>query len=247
MLKLVFILLSFCFISFGFSQRVIPTGQTNGVYPVSIQSTNQANILAPSFEGQRFRIKADNGVEGDPFLFEDWKAGEVILKNNEKYHIDRINLDASDNKFIYNQNDTVYEFLDNVAEIKIYGENHVIDSASDMIFMAGINPASPDFVQILASGKITVIKKYAKKPEGENYSNGIVNNSRKYTLRTTQYALVDKILTPLKFDSATLEALTSDKKAQVDAYLKENKLKPKKAKDFLMAVAYYNSISTTAN
>ncbi|MEO7767800.1 MAG: hypothetical protein ABIS01_10250, partial [Ferruginibacter sp.] len=122
-------------------------------------------------------------------------------------------------------------------------EDHLTD---DMVFRSDINPASENFVQVLASGKITVFQEFLKKPEGENYSNGMVNHTRKYTLHTAQYALVNKMLIPLKFNSSSLEELTADKKSQVDNYIKQNNLKPKKEKDFIMVVTYYNSITVSA-
>jgi hypothetical protein len=231
MIKLVLTLLSSVVVSMAFSQAGAfssPAGYTAG----------------ESFGNRAYKEKADNSVEGNPMLFDDWRAGEVILKNDEKYVLGKINMDASADKFLYSKNDTVFEFSDNVKEIKIYSQDHSDNAASDMVFRNDIFPTAGDFVQVLAAGKITIYQEYDKKPEGENYSNGIVNNSRKYVLHTTQSALVNKKIVPVKFSSSTLDELTSDKKDQVEAYVKENKLKPKKEDDFLKAINYYNSIST---
>lgn len=241
MLKLVFSLLSAGCISFGFAQRTIPSAQTNGIYPVRLPSSNQGNILASAFEGERFRVKAGDEVEGNPLLFEDWRSGEVILVNDEKYFVDKINLDASNNRFIYYKNDTMYEFYNNVKEIRIYGLSDFTDTTEDMVFRSDIYPVAPEFVQVLARGKITMLQGYTKKPKGENYSNGIVNNTRKYTLDITQNALVNDKLTAVKYNRSTLDELTSDKKTELEAFIKTNNLKLKNRKDFLKAVLYYNS------
>lgn len=246
MLKLILTSLSFSFIISGFSQRVTPSPETNGILPVLIPSSNQGNILA-AFEGQPFKVKPSDGIEGDPLLFEDWKSGEVTLINKEKYFVDKINLDASNNKFIYSKNDTMFEFFNNVQEIKIYTANHLSDPASDMVFRSDVKTIAPNFVQVLSRGKITVYKEYVKKPKGENYSNGIVNITRKYVLQTTQNALVNDKIIPLKFNTSTLEELTADKKSEVEAYLKQNNLKPKREEEFVKAVNYYNSISAAGN
>lgn len=239
MLKLIFTLFSFSFILFGFSQ-------TSGVLSIQLPASSP-NLLAEPFQGQHFKVKSDNDIEGNPLLFNDWKSGDVTLKNNEKYHVEKINLDALRHKFIYYKNDTMYEFFDNIKEIRIYNENHLDDPGSDMVFRGDINPISANFVQVLAKGKITVFQEYDKKPEGENYSNGIVNNTRKYVLHTNLNALVNNKVIPIKFNSSTLEELTSDKRIQMDAYLKENKLKAKKENDFLKAIMYYNSISSSTH
>ena len=62
-------------------------------------------------------------------------------------------------------------------------------------------------------------------------------------LHTNQFAVIDNKAIPIKFNSSTLEDLTSDKKKEVEAYVKENKLKVKKEPDFLKAINFYNSIS----
>ena len=247
MRKLTLVLLFFCFISIAFSQRTpAASAEMNGIKSVQLPTSNQGNILASPFEGQRFTVRSDFAVDGNPLLFEDWKSGEVTLINNEKYKVEKINFDASNNKFIYLKNDTMYEFFDNVQQIRIFNENHFDESSADMIFRSDIVPASGSFVEILVTGKITVFQEYLKKPEGENYSNGIVNNTRKYVLHANQSALKNNKIIPLSFNSSTLDELTLDKKEQLNLYVKENKLKLKKQKDFIKAIAYYNLISKSA-
>lgn len=209
------------------------------------QTRISPNILGEPFQGQHIKMKADNGVEGTPLLYDGWKRGEVTLKNGENYHLEKINFNASDGKFIYSKNDTTYEFLDNVNEIRIYGENHLHDSSSDMIFRTDLLPEQPGFVQVLIKGKITILREFTKKPEGENYSNGIVNSTRKYVLHTQDFALIGNKAVPFKYSSSALDDLTSDKKDQMDRYIKENNLKPKKENDFLKSIKFYNSITDT--
>ena len=228
--KLILTLIFGTFFSFGFSQTNI-----------------SPNILAEPFQGQHIRMKADNDVEGTPLLYNDWKKGEVTLKNGQNYHLEKINFNASDGKFIYSKNDTVYEFVDNVNEIKIYSDNHSQDSSSDMIFRTDLLPDQSGFVQVVAKGKITILREFVKKPEGENYTTGIVNSTRKYVLHTQDVALVGNKVVPFKYGSSTLDEFTSDKKDKIDSYVKQNKLKPKKESDFLKCINFYNSISGNAD
>ena len=228
--KLILTLIFGTFFSFGFSQTNI-----------------SPNILAEPFQGQHIRMKVDNDVEGTPLLYNDWKRGEVTLKNGQNYHLEKINFNASDGKFIYSKNDTVYEFVDNVNEIKIYSDNHSQDSSSDMIFRTDLLPDQSGFVQVIAKGKITILREFVKKPEGENYTTGIVNSTRKYVLHTQDVALVGNKVVPFKYSSSTLDEFTSDKKDKIDSYVKQNKLKPKKESDFLKCINFYNSISGNAD
>jgi len=224
MRKLIFTLLSSGFIALSFAQT-----------PMS------PNVLAEPFQGQHFKTKADNTVEGDPLVFNDWKKGEVILKTGEIFPINKINLDGQRNRFLYKSNDSIYEFSDNIREIKIFNSDN---ANSVKVFRNNIDPQSDNFVELLDTGKITIFQTYEKKPEGENYTNGIVNELRKYVLHITQYALINKIATPIKFNSSTLDDLTADKKKEVEAFVRANKLKVKKEPDFLKAINYYNSIGS---
>ncbi len=183
-------------------------------------------------------------AEGNVFLFDDWKEGEVTLKNGEKYPIKKMNLDASRDVFVYLVNDSLYEFSDNIREVKIFGEDHRNDPGSDMIFRSDINPEAANFVQVLTKGKVTIFCEYSKKPEGENYSNGIVNNTRKYVLRPSYYYIANGQAVPIKFSSSTLQDLTSDRKDDVTSFVKANNLKLKNQPDFLKAINYYNDIDT---
>ncbi|HEX7458143.1 MAG TPA: hypothetical protein VF301_06895 [Ginsengibacter sp.] len=217
-----------------------PTGPTNGILAIHLDPATMSTILTDPFRGQDFKISDNMGeVEGSPFLFSEWKKGDVTLKNGEKYKIEKINLDASRNQFVYSMNDSLFEFSDNIREIKIYGED---GAGSDMIFRSDINPIAANFVQVFINGKVTIFCELSKKPEGENYSNGIVNNSRKYILHSNYYSLIDNKSNPVKFSSSTLDDLTSDKKDQVNAFVKANNLKVKKEPDFLKAITFYNTL-----
>ena len=56
--------------------------------------------------------------------------------------------------------------------------------------------------------------------------------------------LSDNKAVPVKFSSSTLDDLTSDKKDEVNAFIKANHLKVKKEPDFLKAITFYNGLSS---
>ncbi|HVZ97396.1 MAG TPA: hypothetical protein VG847_11005 [Chitinophagaceae bacterium] len=226
MLKLNLTLLLCGFVSITFSQNL------GGGFTSSY-------AYGESFENRAYQEKFSSDVAGSPLLFDNWLPGEVVLNNGEKYLVEKINFDALAQKFLYMYHDTMFEFGDNVQKITVH------DNSADnpvMVFRDDIDPESVNFVQMLDSGKVTIFAHIDKKPEGENYSNGIVNNIRKYTVHKTTYALVKKEATPVKFDASSLEELTADKAGEMKSYIKENRLKVKKETDFLKAITYYNSL-----
>ncbi|HVZ97395.1 MAG TPA: hypothetical protein VG847_11000 [Chitinophagaceae bacterium] len=234
-------------ISPAFSQQgkdiVRPAGAANGTLPIPLAGTSQVNLGSDAFIaiGEGYKSANNSGdISGNPYLFDDWRSGEVTLKNGENYKIAKMNFDASQNKFIYVAGDSIYEFLNNIREVKIYGN---ADAKADMIFRTDINPNAANYVQVIAKGKITIFCDYIKKPEGENYSNGIVKETRKYMLHKNYYYISNDSAIPLKFTSSELLALSSDKGDLVNSYIKSNHLKVKREDDFINAVQYYNSLN----
>lgn len=243
-----FLLAGFIFPAFSQNGASIsrPTGALNGTLAIALNPADMANILADPQKISAFKPKAESGeVDGSPLMFSEWKRGEVTLKNGERYPIEKMNLDASRDQFVYLVNDSLFELSDNIREVRIFEENHKSDPASDMVFRTDINPNAANFVQVLTTGKVTIFCEYSKKPEGENYSNGIVNNMRKYVLHSDYYSIADNNAVPIKFSSSTLDELVSDKKDEVNNFIKTNNLKLKKEPDFLKAITYYNSINAT--
>jgi hypothetical protein len=207
------------------------------------QANMSPNILGAPFQGERFATKASNDVQGSPLLFENWKSGTVSLVNGEVYNVQKLNFDASTSTFIYSIRDTIYEIQNNVNQVEINGENSdAAGSTTAMLFRNDLLPGQSNFVQVLTKGKITVLRQFSKKPEGENYSNGVVTETRKYVLHSQDVAMVKNKITPLTYSSSALKELTSDKITDVDSYVKSHRLKPKKADDFLEVINYYNTL-----
>ncbi len=73
-------------------------------------------------------------IEGSPFLFEEWRTGKITLRNNRFFENVQLKFDVYNNKFFYNKNDSLYEILDDVVEIRLKDNAHLQDTAYDMIF-----------------------------------------------------------------------------------------------------------------
>lgn len=97
------------------------------------------------FGGIYTKLNDANSFEGSPLLFNTWKHGEVKLMNDQKFVVEKLNLDASRNTFEYENNDSVYEFTDNIKEVRIYGRDHDLHPELDTIFRTDINPLRHKF------------------------------------------------------------------------------------------------------
>jgi len=200
------------------------------------------NILATPFQGDRFTMTSSADVEGTPLLFDNWKTGKIILSNGQVYPLQKLNFDASKLKFIYSIKDTLFEMQDNVTQVRIDDERGGPGSANEMVFRNDLLPGKTYFVQLLTNGKVSILRQFSKRPEGENYTNGIIKETRKYVLHTSDVILQDGNIIPLTYGSDALTQLTSDKKSEVEKYVKANHLKAKKEDDFLKIINFYNSL-----
>lgn len=199
----------------------------------------------PFFNSHDF-ISKEEDIEGSPLLFENWRSGKIILKDHKQYDDVLLNFIPSANKFYINQHDTIRELVASVDEIRIKDVSHPDDRYYDRIFknnLQGGELVKPGtFVEVLATGKIVMVKEYVKRTEGA-YSDGIVTFLKKYVLHSTIFVINNNDIMPVRLNVHFLEKLTSDRKDQMKEFLKSKKINLKREADFKEAISYYNYIS----
>jgi hypothetical protein len=158
--------------------------------------------------------------------------------------------DIFNNKFYYNRNDSLYELLEDVSEIRLHSKTHPGDSSYDAVFRNNIEIPNKlkrgDFVQVLASGKILLVKHFHKRIEEAKSGTSAYEGtgaSRKFVSRAVTYAIINNEVTQVKYSDDMLQQLSGDKKDQVKAFIKAKGLNVKKEPDFTIAISYYNLIS----
>lgn len=205
------------------------------VYPVS------------SVTGVPFReTGTSNEFLGSIYLFDDWRPASAVVNSGIAYEVSKLKFDELHNKFLFNRNDTVYEFGDDVRQVKFKTPD-----GQEIVFEKVINannkiPANI-FVQVLSSGKITLLKHYQKTIEGENATNGMFSSTKQVVSHNNYWATVNNQTIPIKLNKRSLEEITSDKNDQINSYIKSQKLNVKEEKDFTAAIDYYNQISALKN
>lgn len=109
----------------------------------------------------------DTEIKGSPFLFEDWRLAKIKLKSVGEYDNIKVKYSPHYNKFYYNQNDSLYEFSDNLEEVRLKNNEHLEESGYDMIFREDVSADGiimpGKFVQVLTKGKVTLVKQYIGK------------------------------------------------------------------------------------
>lgn len=185
-------------------------------------------------------------IEGSPYLYDGWAIGEAKLSDGKAYKNLYLQYDEiqSSVSFKYALTDSALAFAVPAVEFAFsYIGNNKIHNVH---FLNGFQPVgdanNTTFYQVLAMGKIQVLKRTVKKIiKHQEYGSAeikqIVSESTNYYL-----AREDKKPVRIKNDNkAVLEAL-SDRADKVKQYVKDNNLNAKDDADFAKIINYYNTI-----
>ena len=212
----------------------------------TLQSMSATNTMAVSqITGVPFRETLNNSdAVGSPYLFENWMPGKVSLFNGTTFENVMLKFDALQNKFYFKRNDSTFELPDDVTEVHLQNteeNNNELDFKK--ILSAGNRVNLETFVQVLATGKITLYKEISKITEGENYTNGMITSQKKIISHNSLWTIINNESIPVKLNKHSLEELTDDKKDAVENFLKSKRLNVKNEKKFTEIIDYYNKIS----
>ncbi|OSZ80037.1 hypothetical protein CAP36_01875 [Chitinophagaceae bacterium IBVUCB2] len=214
-----------------------------GALLMSVCSSGQVYLTDP-INGKPYTIKQYEDVQGSAWLFEDWKTAYVTDKFGTTHLNVQIRFDLYANKFFYNYNNTVYEFVTTINEVEIF-LSVPGDTTNRMIFRRGfsindvVGPLK--YLQVMAEGRVTFLK-YLYKSLDETTEYNVPGKIKTFNSRSTFFYLKDGKSQSQKPGSKILEELTNDKWAEVDAYMKQNSLSAKNEADFARAIKYYNTL-----
>ena len=181
-------------------------------------------------------------IQGSPFLYDQWMKGKIYLNDGASFNTLRFKFDAYNNKFIVNKNDTSFETSPAVQQVQLYlsdDTSNVLTFRKGFAVNADINENK--FIQVLASGKITLLKRNSKKLEEYTEYGNAAKLKRFHTI--TQYFVSGQLqYQEVTLTKKNLENLLSVQWPQVQAYLTKNKLNGKDEKSWSAAINYFNSL-----
>lgn len=186
-------------------------------------------------KGTAIKENSSGDIEGSPYLTDTWADGWVVVDKGT-YNNLKLKYDLKDDVLIFaGKDNTPMSFAETVKEFNIDGRS----------FASGFPPAGPllknAFYEVLADGNVKLLKHYAKRvQETKTYGAAAVN--REYSLTETYFILKDGKMIPVKPDKRSLLEALNDKTAQLDAYLKTNKVNFKNDAALGKLVDYYNTL-----
>lgn len=208
------------------------------------------NVLAQTERQQWDRVSGNllfyhqaEKIEGSPFLSDKWLESSVKVENGYVFKQVSLKLDIYNNVFVFNRHDTAYELGNYVAEVQFFP--NFPDTSRKLVFRKGysINSSinNTKFLQVLAEGKITLLKYYQKETEEyTEYGNAVKfkrfnDKEAYYVLKEGQYKLVS-------LTKKSLESLFQTQYAKIDAFLKGKDLSGKDENGWIEAINYSNSL-----
>ena len=126
-----------------------------------------SEVLQDKYSGKLYQVTSNYDAVGSPMLFDDWKSSTIILNNGSEFNNTMVKYNVLRNKFLFHRNDSTFEFLDDVAEIRMKDDN-LNDIVFKKITNAEIKAKEGSYVQVWSEGKFILYNHYTRTMEGEN-------------------------------------------------------------------------------
>ncbi|RWY54121.1 hypothetical protein [Mucilaginibacter gilvus] len=187
-------------------------------------------------------------VEGSAYLYDDWKPGTVKLTNGA--------VSSDKMQLKYNVVDDVLTFKDNATDKEMAFVQPVyefsissLDDFNDKLFVksyrngfTGIDGTTvTSFFEVLADGKVRLLKRLTKAIL-ENQAYGSATKTLTFNENVKYYLLTNGKAVPVKNDKKSILAALRDKQAELDVYIKTNKVDFKNDAQLGEFIAYYNTL-----
>ncbi len=206
--------------------------------PTQVVDSNRLNDLTALRFSKQDQL--ENVVKGSIYLFKDWDNSSVIEVDNKKYLLKSVNYNILADQFQFKvSEDSVFVF-DNtiISEVKLNNKRF-------KQFYFGLDEGDK-YCEVLFEGeKSSLLKKYDVKFDRAQPNPLMLKDISDKYVKTTKYFLIDnntKTISSIKMKKKSLAVLFDDKFADVDSYVKKNKLSLKKEGDLMKVFKYYNSL-----
>jgi len=194
--------------------------------------------------GKPIKTNTYSNISGSPYLFENWMKGTVTTLSGKTHQISALKLDLVTSQLLFKGSENeMFTFSEEIAGIVLQSE----ESASrELVFKKGFSGskglAPSDFVQVLAEGKTTLLKK----------TNKIISESRAYNSSTVDKSITTSTTYFFKNEKGELLVFSLSRKnfiqnfsshqEEIKQFLEANKLNWKDDGDLVKVVAYYNAL-----
>lgn len=198
---------------------------------ISIDCKAQVTVYT-DITGRPFNVRNYDGIEGSPYLYDDWMNATVKMGNGSVYKNVALKYNERESKpYFKGKNDEVLEFVDPVAEFTID------DKGVNQHFIA----SSGTFYQVLADGNTGLLKQQVKEIQQSQAFIG-APPTKTFVSADKYFIMKGGQITPLKKDKKAVLAALANKQTEAEAYIKKGSLNLKNDADLVKLFIYYNSL-----
>lgn len=236
MKKYILIIVAFQFIAIDHLQAQANSVSTTGKWG--------QQIFLSDVNGRAFENKYAD-INGSAYLFPDFKFATIELADGRKYANvkARLNLVEHEVNFIASNGEEGYIGKGMVKSFLINDTTR--QGIKTYSFQTGFpktdNQTVIHFYQILASGKIALVKSINKNIE-ERLNELSGEKSKEFAVRENLYIQVNSELIRIKKEPSFYLGIMADQKEAINQFCKANKINFKNEEQLISLVKYYNSL-----
>lgn len=182
--------------------------------------------------------------DGTPFFINEWLVGNLISENKRKFAGVFVKLNLQTDRVNYQYQETKAERVAGegvVREIEFKDPSR-LDTVRFRCHFPPIDKHDlKTFYQVLADGKVTLLKQIKKIFIEEKAFNS-ATITRRFDTQNSYYIFKDEKMALLKRTKSGLLNVLSDQKELIEKFISNNKLTIKSDNDLAKIFAYYNSL-----
>lgn len=208
------------------------------------QGFTQYNPAALVGASVQYKINpAEDAIDGSPYYEDNWLPATIYLRNNTYVKVEKLKYNLYQNELIFLKDGQPYVVAEKAKVDKFTLGNENFKGAFDgkeYLFYKVIVPGKP--LMLLEKSDCRI----AKGQPSKGYVGATPD--KYYTKKSIHIIKPDNNTVEINPKRATeLLSYIPDKSADVESYIKMNKLKMRTLKDLIDVVNYYNSISNSSN
>ncbi len=206
--------------------------------------TSAQSTVNTGWQGHEYATKQFSDIDGNPFLFDEFYRGRIVSAEGLVLDGIMVKYEAYSETIVYLMGGRTFEVSDGAATFVLYPAT---DGMKDSLFFRGGYPAADNntsrtFYEVLADGKIALLKTH-KKITGLSQQNALASNKREFIIQEDLYlARAGQAPWKVTKDKDALIARFSDQKDAVAAWMGKSKVNLKREEGLIELVRFYNTL-----
>jgi len=199
------------------------------------------------YQGKAYVEQSYTDVLGEPYLISNWVDGKVEFAGNKLINA-KLKYDLVKDELLFqNPKDSSAMVFVNPVKGFSLGPFKIDESnLSPLIFTNGYpaveNQTQASFYQVIADGKVKLLKRYRKHIRTDQAFNSATVTKTFEMMGPFYYILTDNKIARFKPTQKTIVAALSDKTDAIQSFIKANKIDFKSDGDLAKLFTYYNSL-----